>query len=429
MVDFYKTGLENKNGNLFIGGVSVKCLAEKFGTPLYVINEQRIRENYERLYKALRRHYEKIRIHYAMKANSNLNILSILKSEDAWIDALSMAEARIALHAGFPKEKILFTGTSVTNDELKAFVEMGIKINIDSQSAFTRLKKITRPEFISFRINPEIGAGHHSHVITGGAQSKFGIWESDAIEAYRNARERGIQNFGIHMHIGSNILDVNEFVKAFARFMDIVGKIANEVGIKYEFIDIGGGLGVPYKPEQNELDLNEYANKMVAIFKNKIKEYKLGEPYFCIEPGRYIVGDTTVLLTRVNTIKQTPHKQFAGIDIGFNILLRPALYGSYHHILVDGKLNEEETTVYDVVGPICESGDIIAKERKMPVLEEGDLLAVLTAGAYGYSMSSNYNLRPRAAEVLVNNGKYELVREQDTFEKMVSQQIKASWLK
>lgn len=428
MADFYKTGLENRAGRLYVGGASASELAGRFGTPLYIINEQRVRENYRRLAAALGREYGKVRIHYAMKANSNLNVLDILNSEGAHIDAVSVNEALAAIKAGFAGETVLFTGTNVTDEELKTLVEGGIRINIDSHSALERLGKITKMNFISARINPETGAGHHSHTITGGADSKFGIWERDAVEFYRKATEMGAKEFGIHMHIGSGILDVADFSKAAERFMDIAGNIAKKAGIGFEFIDMGGGLGVPYKPEAEELDLGKYAEEILGIFRKKIREHGLGEPYFCVEPGRFIIADAAVLLTRVNTLKQTPHKKFAGIDAGFNILVRPAMYDSYHHILADGKLNEKETETYDVVGPICESGDYIARGRKLPVLAEGDLLAVLTAGAYGYSMSSNYNLRPRAAEVLVNNGKYELVRERDSLGKILSGQKKAGWL-
>ncbi len=429
MVDFYKTGLEARNGCLFIGTASVSELAQKFGTPLYAINERRIRENYRRLSAALSGKYPKVRIHYAIKANSNLNILEILNSEGAYIDAVSVNETLAAIEAGFAGEKILFTGTNVSDEELEALTANGIRVNVDSHSAFERLAKIKVPDFISFRINPEVGAGHHSHVITGGKDSKFGIWETDGVEAYRKAKKADVKRFGIHMHIGSNILHVKDFTVALAHFMDIAGKISKEVEVEFEFINIGGGLGVPYKPEAGELDLEQYCNEVLGLFWQKIKEHGLGEPYFCIEPGRYLVADAAVLLTRVNTLKRTPHKNFAGVDAGFNILVRPAMYDSYHHILVDGKSGERENETYDVVGPVCESGDFLAKGRMLPKLEEGDLLAVLTAGAYGYSMSSNYNLRPRAAEVLVNNGKYELVRERDTFEKMLSGQKKASWLK
>lgn len=428
MADFYKTGLENRAGRLYVGGASAAALADKFGTPLYVINELRVRENYRRLSAVLAEKYGKTRIHYAMKANSNMNVLIALNSEGAHIDAVSVNEVLAALGAGFAKEKILFTGTNVTDEELEALFAAGVRINIDSRSALERLGKIGKLDFISARVNPETGAGHHSHVITGGPDSKFGIWESDALEFYRRAKALGAKSFGIHMHIGSNILDVGDFTHALTRFMDIVGGISKSAGITFEFIDIGGGLGVPYRLEKPELDLARYSEEVLGLFSRKCREHNLGEPYFCIEPGRFLVADAVVLLTRVNTLKQTPHKKFAGIDAGFNILVRPAMYDSYHHILVDGKLNADEAETYDVVGPICESGDYIARGRQLPKLAEGDLLAVLTAGAYGYSMSSNYNLRARAAEVLVRGGKYELVRERDSLKDILTGQKKAEWL-
>jgi diaminopimelate decarboxylase len=192
--------------------------------------------------------------------------------------------------------------------------------------------------------------------------------------------------------------------------------------VDFEFIDIGGGLGVPYKPEDKELDLTAFASKVVGLFKSKVKEYGLGKPFLCVEPGRYIVCDASILLTSVNTVKVTPSRKYVGVDAGFNTLVRPTMYGSYHPILVANKLNAADKETYDVVGPICESGDALAKERAMPLVEEGDLLAVLNAGAYGFSMSSQYNSRPRAAEVMIRQGKAVLVRKREELSDLMSSQ-------
>ncbi len=415
--------LQNKHGKLYFEGVPVSDLAEKFDTPLYVISEKRIRQNYNRLREAFEGNYRKTRICYAAKANSNLVVLKILLSEGAYIDAVSPGEVFTALKAGFPPERIMFTGTNVRNDELKFLIDSEVNLNIDSLSQLDRLLKLTVPKFLSVRVNPEVGAGHHNHVITAGKNSKFGLWETDAIEAYTRAKESGVDRFGIHMHIGSGVLDSEPYLLALDKLFSITKKVHDKLGVRFEFIDIGGGIGVPYRPGEDELNLAVFAQKVISLFKSKIAEQDLGEPVFCIEPGRYLVSDASILLTSVNTVKITPQKKFVGVDAGFNTLVRPAMYGSYHHILVTNKLEEPEEELYDVVGPICESGDALAKDRKLPKIQEGDLLAVLNAGAYGFSMSSQYNSRPRAAEVLVKDGRCELVRQREKLEDLLSTQI------
>jgi diaminopimelate decarboxylase len=420
--------LENRNGELYIDGVSARELAANFDTPLYVISEQRIRDNYNRLHSALSRNYQKTRIYYAAKANSNLSVLKILGTEGAYLDAVSPGEVSVALKAGFPAKRILFTGTSVRNDELQFLVDSNVTVNVDSLSQLDRLLNMAVPRLLSVRVNPEIGAGHHSHVITAGKHSKFGVWEENALEAYAKAKKAGVERFGIHMHVGSGVLDVEPFVLALEKLLSIVKKVHGHVGVEFEFIDMGGGLGVPYKPEDKELDLTLFSDTVLALFKRRINEYGLGEPFFCMEPGRYLVCDASVLLTAVNTVKTTPFKKFVGIDAGFNTLIRPTMYGSYHSIVVANKLNSPDEETYDVVGPICESGDALARDRYLPKIAEGDLLAVLNAGAYGFAMSSQYNDRPRAAEVLVKNGKYALVRERETFEDLLAGQREAEWL-
>ncbi len=420
---------ENKNGVLYIDGVSALKLAKEFDTPLYVMCERRIRDNFRHLKEALTRHYSKVRIYYSAKANTNLSVLKILETEGACLDAVSPGEVFLALKAGFPPEKILFTGTNVRNDELKFLVDSNITINVDSLSQLKRLIKLHVPRLLSVRVNPEVGAGHHKHVVTGGRESKFGIWEDDVVEAYRIAKKAGVKKFGIQMHIGSGNLTVEPFLSAMEKQLQICCHVKKEVGVNFEFIDIGGGIGVPYRPEEKPLDIDEFAEKVLELFKKRTKEYGLGEPWFYVQPGRYIVCDAVVLLTAVNTVKVTPFKKFVGVDAGFNTLIRPVMYGSYHPIVVANKLNEPETETYDVAGPLCESGDFLARDRKLPKIEEGDFLAVLNAGAYGFSMSSQYNSKLRCAEVLVKGGKYAVVRERETFETLLEGQKFPPWLK
>ena len=414
--------LEDRKGSLFFDGFSVKDLAEKYDTPLYLLSEKRIRDNYNRLYNALIRNYKHLRVYYACKANSNLTVLKILQSEGAYLDTVSPGEVFMGLSSGFTPDRILFTGTSVRDDELKFLAGANITVNVDSQSELDRLLKIAVPPVISVRVNPEVGAGHHSHCITAGSESKFGLWEEETIQAYAIAERARVERFGIHMHIGSGILNIEPYSLAVEKLLSIAKRVHDEVGIEFEFIDIGGGLGIPYKPEDKDLDLTEFSDKIVTLFKAKVKEYGLGKPFLCVEPGRYLVCDASILLTSVNTVKQTPSKKFVGVDAGFNTLVRPTMYGSYHPILVANKLAKADKESYDVVGPICESGDVLAKDRQLPKVEEGDLLAILNAGAYGFSMSSQYNSRPRAAEVMIRQGKDVLVRKREELSDLMTNQ-------
>jgi len=418
----FREPLEDRKGNLFFDGVSVKELAQKYDTPLYVVSEKRIRDNYNRLFDALISGYKYVRVYYAAKANSNLTVLKILQSQGAYLDTVSPGEVFMGLVCGYSPDRIMFTGTSVRNDELKMLADANITVNIDSLSELERLLKIGVPQVLSFRVNPEVGAGHHPHCITAGPDSKFGLLEEETIQAYAIAKRARVERFGIHMHIGSGILDLEPYVQAVDKLLGIAKRVHDEVGITFEFIDIGGGFGVPYKPEDPEFDCAAFAAKVVALFKTKIAEYGLGKPYLFVEPGRYLVCDASILLTTVNTVKVTPSKKFVGVDAGFNTLVRPTMYGSYHQILVSNKLGASEKETYDVVGPICESGDALAKDRQLPKVEEGDVLAVLNAGAYGFSMSSNYNARPRAAEVMIRQGKPIVIREREQLDNLTASQ-------
>jgi len=429
MAKLFHEYFENRDGLLYIDGVSVLKLAEEFDTPLYVMSERRIRDNFRQLSKALTERNSKVKIYYSAKANTSLSVLKILLSEGACLDAVSPGEVFLAFRAGFSPDKILFTGTSVRNDELKFLAESEVTINVDSLSQLKRLLRFHVPSLLSVRVNPEVGAGHHEHVVTGGKASKFGIWEGDVVEAYKIAMKAGVKKFGIQMHIGSGNLTVEPYLEAIEKQLQIASRVKKEVGVDFEFIDIGGGIGVPYRPEEKPINIDEFAEKIMKLYKNKIKEYDLDEPWVYLEPGRFIICDAVILLTEVNTVKVTPFRKFAGVDAGFNTFIRPAMYGSYHPIIVANKLNESEKELYDIAGPLCESGDLLARERKLPRIEEGDLLAVLNAGAYGFSMSSQYNSRPRCAEVLVKDGKYALVRERETLETLLERQLLPPWLK
>lgn len=399
-----------RNNTLYIGHVKASTIADEYGTPLYVYNSDRIRKNYNSLIKNIR--YWKTEIYYACKANYNLTILKILKDLGSGIDAVSPGEVYLVLKAGFSSTKILFTGNNVTDEEMKFVKEHDVLINIDSLSQLKRYGKNYPNSEISVRINPNVGAGHHPHVITGGPKSKFGIYYSRRDEIKRIASHYNLKIVGLHMHIGSGILKPEPF------FLGIESLLNTAKGFcDLEFIDIGGGLGIPYKPQEKPLDLKKFGQKLSKIFDSYAKTH--GKVALRLEPGRYLVAGSGVLLTRVNTVKKTQHRIFIGTDTGFNHLIRPILYGAHHEIVVANKAGWEKTQKVDVCGNICESGDFFARNRIMPEIDEGDLLAIMDVGAYGFSMSSNYNFRPRPAEVLVSSNKVKIIRRRETVEDML----------
>lgn len=408
---------DNDNGTMMIGGVSTVEIADRYGTPVYVTDEQIIRRNYRNIRDAFAKHMP-TEIHYACKANTNLAILSILNQEGSHIDAVSIGEVLTCLKAGFPPERIMYTGVNVSNDELAQVVESGCRINVDSQSELERLAKIRTDLPISFRVTPGVSSGHSSKVMTGGKGSKFGIPMNKVVETYARAKDLGFELKGIHAHTGSGGLTTDPFTEVVDVLCETVNLIEEEVNVKLEFLDFGGGFGVPYKPQDPEADLEELA----VLITDTIKE-ETDIRTVALEPGRYIVCDSTVLLTRCVDVKDAGVKKFAGVDAGFNTLIRPAFYDSYHYVAVANKFNKAGVAKYEVVGPICESGDYIAHDRALPEVEEGDVIAVYCGGAYGFSMTSNYNSRPRCAEVLVNEGTSELIRERESMEDLWRHQL------
>ena len=410
---------------LSIDGVSSTQLADEYGTPLFAYSENRIRTNVNLLKEAVQKHYPNTRILFACKSNTNISILEVLRDEGVEIDAVSPGETFLALEAGFSPEEILYTGTSVREDEMRYLLDAGIRLNIDSVSQMSRLLQLGVPETVSVRVNPEVGAGHHEHVITAGPDVKFGVWESQAPEAYQLALDAGVSRFGIQMHIGSGIMDVSNFIKAVNRLLEIAKRVKDVTGITVDFVDIGGGIGVPYKPGEERVDIDAFFEQLFGFMEKRLDELGLGRPEIWLEPGRFLVAESGVLLTRVTTLKSSPGKEFVGVDAGFNTLVRPAMYGSYHHIYSASGL-DEPTQAYTVYGPLCESGDIFARDRVIPKVDEGDLLAIMNAGAYGFSMSSHYNSRPKAAEVMAMDGESRLIRERETVQDLLRGQASSS---
>ncbi|MFX1567129.1 MAG: diaminopimelate decarboxylase [Promethearchaeota archaeon] len=425
--------LEYRDGELFFASMNTLEIAEKFGTPIYVMNEQLIRKRYKELKDILNSSYKKNRIYFAVKSNTNLSILKILRSEGSYFDCSSTGEIYSCLKSGISPDRIIYTGNMFTNHDFEFALDKDVLTNLDSYSQLIRLSKIydkrgKEKDIISFRFNPEFGAGHHPHTITAGKEIKFGILESQLLKTYKKAKEVGFKKFGIHQHIGSGIIDAKDYEKPIEKYLYIIEKIVNEIGIQFDFVDFGGGLGIPYHPEANPLDLKKYSEIVIDNFQEIVEKGEIGEPFLFIEPGRYISAEASIILAQINTIKDNGYKLFAGLDAGFHTLIRPTMYGSYHHILACKK-NTRETAEYDVVGPICESGDVLGKERELPKLNEGDYIVILDAGAYGFTMSSSYNSRPRPIELLINDGNIYKIREKETFDDLLKSQIVPKHLK
>lgn len=406
---------QNKKGVMFIGGMPTTKIAERFGTPVMVTDEEALRQNYRTIYKAFNDKFP-TRVNYACKANTNLSLLRILEQEGSCIDAVSIGEVEACLRAGFVPERIMYTGVSVSPGEMKAVADKKVPINVDSVNGLRRLAGISPKHPISLRVNPDIGSGHSAKVVTGVKGAKFGIPKEEIVAAYSEALKMGFLPRGLHAHTGSGGSDPAVFGKVTEVLVEISESVRSELGLQLEFIDIGGGIGIPYRPEEQPTDLDAVAEEVTSKLKGSHVRTLI------IEPGRYIVADTTVLLTRVNDVKSTPVRDYALVDAGFNTLIRPAFYDSYHHVAVANKFGKEVVVTYDVAGPICESGDYLAKERKLPPVDVGDLLCVYDVGAYGFTMSSNYNTRPRCAEVLVLDGRAFLIRERENIEDMFRHQ-------
>jgi diaminopimelate decarboxylase len=397
---------QKRKDNMLIGGVSAVKLAQRFGTPVMVTDENALRENYRAVHGAFNAVFP-TRVNYACKANTNLALLRILEQEGSCIDAVSIGEVESCLKAGFSPDRILYTGVSVSDEEMRMLVERKVPINVDSVGQLKRLAAINNQHPISLRVNPDVGSGHSQKVVTGTKGAKFGIPKEEIVQAFAEAVRLGFAPKGLHAHTGSGGSDPTVFGRVTEVLVGIFEKVRSELGIDLEFLDIGGGISIPYRPEELRADLGAIAAEVADKLKGS------GVRQLVIEPGRYIVADTTVLLTRVNDVKSTPVKEYLLVDAGFNTLIRPAFYDSYHHVAVANKFGQQAQIKYDVAGPLCETGDYLAKERYLPKVDVGDLLCVYDVGAYGFSMSSNYNTRPRCAEVLVADRKSFLIRERE----------------
>ena len=399
-----------------ISGIDIKNIADKFGTPIYVYEKDAIVNNYNNLRNTFDKYYPNTKIHYSVKANSNPHILKIFKELNAGTDCSSPVEVLLSKKSGFSKKNILYTGNYESYSDLEFALNNVGRINLDDINSLERLLKVGMPEIISFRLNPGIGRGGFEGITTAGSDAKFGVPYEKAIIAYQKAKDAGIKRFGIHMMTGSNNLEPYYFAEVVEKLMMIAGNLFNKLEIVPEYIDIGGGFGVPYEDDEEPLNIDLTAKLISEVFKEKSAKYNFGTPQLLLEPGRYIVANAGYLISNVVGIKNS-YKTFVGVDSGMSTLIRPALYGAKHRAYIYGKESLHQNV--NICGQICENSDIFAKNTFLPEAKEGDLLIFRDAGAYGYVMASNYNNRPRPAEVLIENNECKLIRRREQPEDMM----------
>ena len=426
------------HGKLHCEDVDLVRVAEKFGTPTYVYSAGTILDHLTRLNGALATldHL----ICYAVKANSNRSILKLLADAGAGFDIVSGGELFRVLAAGGDPAKCTFAGVGKSPEEIEYALELGVySFNIESESELEHIDRIAGAKNlrapIALRANPDVDPHTHEYISTGSRENKFGIALGQLPAAYERAAEmRNIDIIGVQMHIGSQITEVAPFANAIKKLAPIVRELKSKYPIK--FFSIGGGMGIIYRRalesgsgkwwhdhggETSAFSIRDYADAIVP----PLRELNLR---ILVEPGRFLVGNAGVLLARVSYIKKSGAKKFAIVDAGMNDLIRPALYHSYHEIVPVKETRSERESKIDIVGPVCESGDFFALDREMPELHEGDLLAIMSAGAYGFVMASNYNSRRLPSEVLVRGDKFALIRQRQTWEDLASGEVEASLL-
>jgi len=389
-------------------------LAKQFGSPLYVYDAQKIQSQYQRLTNAFSK-VARLRINYAAKALSNVAILQLMKEMGSNLDTVSIQEVQLGLHAGFRPNQIIYTPNGVSFEEIEAVAKMGAQINIDNLSVLEHFGTKHPSIPVCIRINPHVMAGGNSNISVGHIDSKFGISIHQMPHILRIVENTKMHINGIHMHTGSDILDIEVFLYA----AEILFEAANNFK-KLDFLDFGSGFKVPYNKGDIETNIEEFGRKLSKRFNAFEKEYGR-ELTLAFEPGKFLVSEAGFFLAKVNVVKQTTSTVFAGIDSGFNHLIRPMLYGSQHYIENISNPKGKER-FYTVVGYICET-DTFANNRRISEINEGDILCFRNAGAYCFSMSSNYNSRYKPAEVLWKDGKGILIRERETFEDLLKNQI------
>lgn len=400
----------------FYGHSNPLALIAEYGSPLYVYNEPILRQRCREMTSLVS--YPHFAVNYSTKANCNLALLKIIRDEGLSVDAMSPGEIHVELQAGFPPERILYVSNNVSTDEMRFAIERDIRVSVDSVSQLERYGRLNPGGDVVVRFNPDVGAGHHENVVTGGKTTKFGVQRTLIDDVKRVLHEHDLRLVGVNQHIGSLFMDGAPYRESVISLLTIAEQFDD-----LDFVDFGGGFGIPYQKQDGEprLDLRAIGEMLDETLHAWADEYGKAVT-FKIEPGRYIVAECGVLLGTVHALKQTYGRAYVGTDLGFNVVMRPVLYDSHHDIEVyraGDRPSERKAPVY-VVGNICESGDIIAKNRLLPEIFEGDALGVMDAGAYGFAMASNYNNRLRPAEVLIaSDGDPKLTRRRDTLDDLL----------
>lgn len=414
-----------REDRLYAENVDVTAIAEHIGTPFYCYSTATLRQHYTRLKDAFAQN--EVTICYSVKANSNLGVIATLADLGSGADVVSEGELRRALLSGIPAEKIVFSGVGKTEAEMTYALNADIaQFNVESRAELEQLSEIATKQGktarISLRVNPDIDAGTHEKISTGKAENKFGIAWDEAEASYAKAATLpGLEIVGIDIHIGSQITELTPFRNAFTKVADLLEKLT-DAGHNITTLDLGGGLGIPYGPEDAPPPSPEdYANLIDEIFGDR-------ECRIFLEPGRLIAGNAGILVTSVIRTKKGEAKNFIIVDAAMTELMRPTLYGAYHDIqpvITNGNVQD----VWDVVGPVCETGDFLGSERSLPEPQKGDLLAIFTCGAYGASLGSSYNTRLIAPEVLVDNEKFEIIRARPQYDDILALEKVPDWLK
>ncbi|MBQ0027543.1 MAG: diaminopimelate decarboxylase [Lachnospiraceae bacterium] len=398
----------------FFKGNNPEEIAKQYGTPVYVYNEEIIREHMHSVSQVITKY--PYTANYSVKANTNIEILKLALDEGINCDAMSVGEMTMLLRAGFPAEKIFFVSNNVAAEEMQFAIDHNIMVSLDSLEQLERFGKLNKGGKCAVRINPGVGAGHSEKVVTAGKKTKFAIAEEDIDKIFDIAAKYDLTIAGINQHIGSGFLDPQPYLDAVANLLRIAHRFEN-----LEFIDFGGGYGIPYHKLDDEagFPMDDFKKRLEPILDEFVESYGKA-PLFKSEPGRYCVAEGSVILGRVQAVKQNSGVKYVGTDVGMNTLIRPAMYDSHHdvEIIRDGEvLDRKDMEEVNVSGPICESGDLIAKNRMLPVAKQDDLVCVLDTGAYGYAMASTYNSRPRPAEVMVcKDGSVKQIRRRETVE-------------
>jgi diaminopimelate decarboxylase len=389
-------------------------LAEEFGSPLYVYDAAKIQSQYQRLEKAFSK-VSHLRINYAVKALSNISVLKLLKQMGSGLDTVSIQEVQLGLLAGFSPDRIIYTPNGVSMEEIEAVAALGVQINIDNLSILEQFGAKHPATPVCIRVNPHVMAGGNSNISVGHIDSKFGISIHQMPHLLRIVENTGMHINGIHMHTGSDILDIEVFLYAAEILFETAAHFK-----ELEFLDFGSGFKVPYKKDDIQTDVEELGKKLGKRFNSFCAEYGR-DLTLTFEPGKFLVSEAGYFVAKVNVVKQTTSTVFAGVDSGFNHLIRPMFYGSHHHIENISNPKGKER-FYSIVGYICET-DTFANNRRIPEIKEGDLLCFRNAGAYCFSMASNYNSRVRPAEVLWYEGKGHIIRERETLEDIIRNQV------